>query len=80
MKVEILTPRKVLFSGEAAEVILPAEDGEMSVWDFHEPCMCRLKSGKVRLNGLDLAIRRGMARADVQGLTVLVETAGQEAA
>ena len=79
VKVEILTPRKILFSGEAAQVILPAEDGEMSVWDFHEPCICRLKRGRVRLSGLDLGIQRGIARAGAQTLTVLVEDAGLEA-
>ena len=83
VKVAILTPRKILFSGEAVEVILPAEDGEMSVWDFHQPCICRLKDGHVRVkpqpeedkiqNDLDFSIRRGMARAGVQALTVLVE-------
>ncbi len=90
MKVDVLTSRKVLFSGEAVEVILPAEEGEMSIWDFHQPCMCRLQTGRVSVKPaarrdidqepLLFPIKRGMARAGVQTLVVLVEDAGERAA
>ncbi len=70
-------------------MVLPAEDGEMSVWDFHQPCICRLKSGRVRVRqtmqedkvkgGLFFSIRRGMARAGLQTLTVLVDDVPREA-
>ena len=84
MKVGILTARKVLFEGEAAEVVLPAEDGEMSVLDFHQPCICRLGKGQIKVSGtgrsdgkgnLAFPVRLGVAWAGVQSLTVLVEDA-----
>ena len=31
MKVEVITPEKVLYSAEAVSVVLPAWDGEMEV-------------------------------------------------
>jgi F0F1-type ATP synthase epsilon subunit len=83
MKVELMTSREVLFSGEAAEVVMPSEDGEVSVWDFHQPCIVRLKAGKVSIRtralmdndkpGMNFPIIRGMARAGGQTLVVLAE-------
>ena len=47
MKVEVLTLLKSLFSAQATEVILPGEDGELSVWDLHQPCLYSLRAGKI---------------------------------
>jgi F0F1-type ATP synthase epsilon subunit len=37
-----------LYEGEAAEVILPGEDGEFSVWNFHQQCLYSLRRGIIR--------------------------------
>ncbi len=47
MQVEILTIFKSLFSAQANEVILPGEDGEFSVWDFHHACLYSLRAGRI---------------------------------
>jgi F-type H+-transporting ATPase subunit epsilon len=39
---------KKVFEGEAKEVILPGEDGEFSVMDFHQPCLYRLRAGRAK--------------------------------
>lgn len=49
MKVKILSAQEKIFEGEAVEVILPADGGEISVLDFHEPCLCRLRSGEIKV-------------------------------
>jgi len=51
MRLSILEPRRVVFEGNAREVILPAEDGEICVLDFHQPFLYSLRSGNVRIRG-----------------------------
>jgi len=41
----------VVFEGNAREVVLPAEDGEICVLDFHQPFLYSLRSGNVRIRG-----------------------------
>ena len=75
MKVEILTIFKSLFSAEANEVILPGEDGEFSVWDFHEPCLYSLRAGRIIMpkKSNSIAIKRGLAIIGENKLTAMVE-------
>ena len=84
VNLEIVTARKVVFSGEAAELVLPGEEGELCILDFHQPCICRLKNGMVRVkqvsghdkvnkNELHFFIRRGMAKVGLMAVTLLVE-------
>jgi F-type H+-transporting ATPase subunit epsilon len=47
MKVEILTPEKTLFSGEADIVTLPGANGSFQVLDQHAPMIANLGKGTV---------------------------------
>jgi F-type H+-transporting ATPase subunit epsilon len=49
MQVEIVTPEKVLFSGEASMVIAKGSDGEVGVLAGHEPMVLTLAYGELRL-------------------------------
>lgn len=49
MKVEVLTPRKIEFQGEAEDVILPTLSGEIAVLSFHAPLISVLKPGRIRI-------------------------------
>jgi F-type H+-transporting ATPase subunit epsilon len=49
MNVEIITPDKSLFSGEAKEVSLPGIDGSLGILDRHAPLISALKSGVIKL-------------------------------
>jgi F0F1-type ATP synthase epsilon subunit len=49
MKVIILTARDKLYEDEAREVVLPAEDGEICVLDFHQPFLASLISGNIQI-------------------------------
>jgi F-type H+-transporting ATPase subunit epsilon len=47
MQVDILTPEKTLFSGEADIVTLPGANGSFQVLDQHAPMIANLGKGAV---------------------------------
>lgn len=49
MNVEIITPEKPLFSGEADSIVVPAADGELGILNDHAPLVAALKKGSIRL-------------------------------
>ncbi|MCB0793521.1 MAG: ATP synthase F1 subunit epsilon [Flavobacteriales bacterium] len=49
MNVEIITPDKTLFKGEASSVTVPGVDGSMGFLENHAPLITVLKAGDVRL-------------------------------
>lgn len=53
MKVEILSPEKHLFDGEASFVSLPGSDGSLGILDNHAPLITTLKAGIVKLKSND---------------------------
>jgi F0F1-type ATP synthase epsilon subunit len=79
MKIRILSSQEKLLEDEAKEVILPGEDGEFSVWDFHEPCLYRLRLGKIMVKlrkekeKREFPIKRGLAKVEFDMLVALVE-------
>jgi F-type H+-transporting ATPase subunit epsilon len=50
MVLEILTPEKKLYSGEAKSVTLPGVDGEFQILDRHAPLISALAAGKMEYN------------------------------
>jgi F-type H+-transporting ATPase subunit epsilon len=77
---EIVSPERVIFSGEVDAVVLPASDGDMTILSGHAPIMTTLKAGflvvteKVN-NGKRILVRGGFAEMGPKGLTVLAERA-----
>ena len=75
-KLEIISPLKILFKGEADRVILPASFGELGILKGHAPILVGLKKGRVRVRTAGdetvFEIERGFAEADENGLTLLV--------
>ena len=49
MKVEILTPEKLLFKGDAVSVYLPGSDGSLGILNRHAPMISSLKKGTLRI-------------------------------
>jgi F-type H+-transporting ATPase subunit epsilon len=47
MKLEILTPRKIEYQGDAEDVVLPTLSGEIGVLSRHTPLISVLKPGKI---------------------------------
>ncbi|MCB0760273.1 MAG: ATP synthase F1 subunit epsilon [Flavobacteriales bacterium] len=53
MKVEILTPEKNVFEGEARLVSLPGSDGSLGILNNHAPLITTLAEGNVKVEGTD---------------------------
>ena len=73
---ELVSPERVLFSGEATQVVVPAAEGEITVLANHAPYMSALRTGVLTIdNRHRLFVRGGFADVSPAGLTVLAEQA-----
>ncbi len=77
MHVEILSPEKKVFSGEAEGVQFPGTTGSFEVLNNHAPLIASLKAGKVRVrNGKDLKyfqITGGFVEVLDNKISILIE-------
>ncbi len=55
MKLEIITPERIVFDAEVTSVAVPSTDGEFQVLDNHADIIATLVDGKVKIssNGLN---------------------------
>ncbi|QEC53832.1 ATP synthase F1 subcomplex epsilon subunit [Anseongella ginsenosidimutans] len=51
MTLEILTPDKKVFSGEATSVTVPGTQGSFTVLNNHAPIISTLEAGEVKVKG-----------------------------
>jgi F-type H+-transporting ATPase subunit epsilon len=77
---ELVSPEKLVFSGEVAAVVVPGTEGEFTVLKDHAPLMSTTKPGVVEIEESASKKRRFFVRggfADVSpaGLTILAEFA-----
>ena len=77
---ELVSPAKLLFSGDVASVTLPGTEGEMTIMPMHAPVLATLRPGIVTVvkdGGTTdkMFVRGGFAEVNAKGLTVLAETA-----
>jgi F-type H+-transporting ATPase subunit epsilon len=49
MQLDILTPEKKIFSGQAQSVSLPGVQGRFQVLDHHAPILSALQKGELRI-------------------------------
>lgn len=49
MQLEIITPDKTLYEGEAKLVQLPGTDGSFEILENHAPIISTLKKGKIKI-------------------------------
>ena len=79
MKVFINTVFEEVYSAEAEEVVLPGDEGELSIMDFHQPIVCRLAQGIVRVisrrNVKSIPIIDGIAHMEGDTLKIMAEVA-----
>jgi F-type H+-transporting ATPase subunit epsilon len=78
-KFELVSPAKLLFSGEVEEVIVPGAEGEFTVLAGHAPLVSTLRPGFLRLksgtDSMNVFVRSGFAEVNEAGLIVLAEEA-----
>jgi F-type H+-transporting ATPase subunit epsilon len=78
-KFELVSPTRLLFSGEVDSVVVPGAEGEFMVLPEHAPVVSTLRPGILTIQiGADvkrLFVRGGFAEVSEKGLTVLAEDA-----
>ena len=79
-KFELVSPEKLLFSGEVEQVLVPGAEGDMTVMAKHAPLITTLRPGLLELEfpggkRQRFFARGGFAEVVPAGLTVLAETA-----
>jgi F-type H+-transporting ATPase subunit epsilon len=77
---ELVSPEKLVFSGDVESVIVPGTEGEFTVLENHAPLMAMLKPGIVTVEETAarkarLFVRGGFADVSSGGLTILAERA-----
>jgi F-type H+-transporting ATPase subunit epsilon len=76
---ELVSPTRLVFSGEAEQVDVPGAEGDFGVLPGHAPFISALRPGVLTIrNGADVKryfVRGGFAEVNPEGLTVLAETA-----
>ncbi|MHB8884056.1 MAG: F0F1 ATP synthase subunit epsilon [Methylovirgula sp.] len=76
---ELVSPEKLLFTGEVEAVVVPGTEGEFTVLKDHAPVMSVLKPGIVEIDAATtktrLFVRGGFADVSPKGLTILAEYA-----
>jgi F-type H+-transporting ATPase subunit epsilon len=77
---ELVSPARLLFSGDVESVVLPGTEGEMTILPMHAPVLSTLRPGFVTIvkSGSEtdrIFVRGGFAEVNAHGLTLLAETA-----
>jgi F-type H+-transporting ATPase subunit epsilon len=77
---ELVSPERLLFSGDVAEVDIPGTEGDMGILPGHAPVLSTLRPGVITVTKDGGAkerifVRGGFAEVNPQGLTVLAEVA-----
>jgi len=80
IKLEIVSPERLLLSETAASVTIPGTEGYFTVMGDHAPLMTVLKPGFVTATGIAggtqvFFVRGGFADVSPEGLTILAEDA-----
>ena len=77
MKVYLNTVFDELYSGDAREVVLPGDEGELSIMEFHQPVICRLIEGNIRIRSRQkedlIKIKDGVAHMEKNTLKIMAE-------
>lgn len=77
-KFELVSPERILFSGDVVSVIVPSCEGEMTVLAGHAPLVATLKAGIVFVqttdnNGKEFFVNGGLVEINAASTTILAE-------
>ncbi len=77
MQLDILTPEKKIYSGEATSVSLPGTEGHFQVLNHHAPLISSLKAGVIKYSTSSgetkLNAKEGFVEVLKNKVTVLIE-------
>jgi F-type H+-transporting ATPase subunit epsilon len=76
---DLVSPEKLLFSGDVEQVDVPGSEGDFGVLAGHAPFVTTVRPGILTLYGQDgplkVVVNGGFAEVNPQGLTVLADMA-----
>lgn len=77
---ELVSPERLIFSGNATEVVVPGTEGYFTVMKNHAPFMSTVKPGVVEATldsgeAMKIFVRGGLADVSPTGFTLLAEIA-----
>ncbi len=76
-KIELVSPERVLLSGEATEVVVPGLEGDFTVLAGHAPVISALRPGILDIRDGSsrrrIYVRGGFAEVDPTQLTILAQ-------
>lgn len=79
MQLDILTPEKKVYSGEASSVSLPGTEGHFQVLNHHAPLISSLKAGIIKFKNSEgetrINAKEGFVEVLKNKVTVLLEGA-----
>ncbi len=79
IKVDIVTPEKMLYSGDVEMVTLPGTNGQMGILHGHAPLLSTLDIGEIVLHSREgneyLAVSGGVVEVRPDKVTILADTA-----
>ena len=78
LQFDLVSPERLLFSGEVDMVVVPGAEGDMGIMAGHAPVMSTLRPGIVNVDAAGkpqerIFVRGGFAEVTPKGLTVLAE-------
>jgi F-type H+-transporting ATPase subunit epsilon len=74
MKLKVLSPKEVLFDGDAHSIFLPGDLAEFEILDYHAPIISLLRQGDIVVDhSRTIPIWRGIVKFDRNECTILVE-------
>ena len=83
MKLEIITPEQIFFSGQVTSVSLPGTRGLFTVWENHAPLISSLVKGKISFTNdekeTELSVDSGFAEISNNVVTVCLELVNEKA-
>ena len=79
-KFELVSPVRLVVSGEVEQVLVPGSEGDFTVLAYHAPVLTTLRPGVVDIvtaggESVRYFVRGGFAEVGPAGLTILAETA-----
>jgi F-type H+-transporting ATPase subunit epsilon len=78
MLLDILTPEKKIYSGEAVAVSFPGTAGAFQVLNNHAPLISSLKAGQIKVRNnkeeLFFSVKSGFVEVLKNNVTVLIES------
>ncbi|HZK47991.1 MAG TPA: ATP synthase F1 subunit epsilon [Thermoleophilia bacterium] len=80
LRLEVVSPDGLVFDGDVAMVIVPADRGEMGILPRHAPIVARLSIGEIRIKTLQdtwlsLAVAEGFVKVQFDKVIVLADAA-----